>query len=112
MNNYLLKKRLHWEPLPSDSNPPVITFSLAQSTPLEDEQDFKILPNDWPYGLVPGLTHIVVWLKHKLSVDDARGDLTPDSRALVEEFVRSRFGNEDRVVWWRNWTVSAVLVTV
>ncbi|KAL8736994.1 MAG: hypothetical protein Q9181_002134 [Wetmoreana brouardii] len=122
--NYVCRERLHWTPLLMNANPedgPV--FEIANPIPFVDARDYKILYNDWPYGLDEGITHLVVWVKNKLAVDP-QGDLEWWSRCLVEGFVKKIFveriererklgENEDmgkgtgmgnRVMWFRNWT--------
>jgi hypothetical protein len=77
-----------------------------------DPSDYKILLNDWPYGWVPGITHIIVWLKHRLEIEPSKGDMTPKSRTQAQDFVQQTFadrirdlpGDNDRVQWFRNWT--------
>lgn len=75
------------------------------------------MPNDWPYGLEPGIVHIVVWLKTPLPSTPERGDLTPAGNLAVESFVRQTFGQKiserhsctvdavmgDKVMWFKNW---------
>ena len=68
----------------------------------EDVDDYKILRNDWPYGLAPEISHLVVWLKNRVRVDES-GDLTKEERGRIESFVRRTFGGEDRVLWFKNW---------
>ncbi|KAL8928760.1 MAG: hypothetical protein Q9208_001538 [Pyrenodesmia sp. 3 TL-2023] len=119
ITNYICQERLHWHPLPveegnipggggggdDDEGP---RFEVANETPFADERDYKILVNDWPYGLEEGITHLVVWLKNRLQVEGEEGDLTEGAKALVEAFVEKRFREkvqgEDRVMWFRNWT--------
>ena len=87
-------------------------FEPSNPTPFVDENDYRILPNDWPYGLEKGITHLVVWLKNRLEIEATRGDMTPKSRRQVEEFVQRTFvdrirdlpGHEVKVMWFRNWT--------
>lgn len=112
--NYICKERLHWDSLPTPNPDEGPTFEVANPIPFADQRDFKILYNDWPYGMTSDITHIVVWLKNRLPVDDEEGDLTPEARKLVEGFVErslvSRVQKEggkgwnDRVMWFRNWT--------
>jgi Protein of unknown function (DUF3605) len=105
-------KRLQWTPL-STSNPATgPQFEVQNPAPFADERDFKILPNDWPYGMEPGILHIVVWLKNRLEAEPGRGDMTPKTRGQVEEFVEKRFvervegltGTREKVQWFKNWT--------
>jgi hypothetical protein len=107
-----MQERLRWQSLPLSTAKTGPVFELKNPTPFADPSDYKILPNDWPYGLAPGITHIVVWLKPRLESEPSRGDLTPKSRAQLEEFVQKKFvdrvrdlpGPRDRVQWFKNWT--------
>lgn len=108
---YIMKERLTWSPLSTspDTGP---MFECRSPVPFQDIHDYKILPNDWPYGLAPGITHIIVWLKHRLEFERTRGDITPNSRHQVENFVHKMFvervkdlpGPIEKVMWFRNWT--------
>ena len=80
-------------------------------------EDVKILVNDWPYGLEPGIMHIVVWTKASIPVDESTGDLTAESRRLINEFVNKIFVaglglEEDRVLWFKNWAALQSIRTV
>jgi len=100
--NYVLVNRLP----KSWGQPP---FTPASSTPFADPSDYRVLINEWPYGLAPGITHLVVWSRTLIPTDDGIGDLTPESRKLVADFVKRYFverlgpGGEDRVLWFKNW---------
>lgn len=102
MTHYLLVHRLPkaW------GSPPFTPRSLV---PFEDESDYRVLVNDWPYGFAPGIRHIVVWTRTTIATDSDKGDMTPKSRALVAAFVKRYFvdrlgpGGEDRVMWFKNW---------
>ncbi|PWY71690.1 hypothetical protein BO70DRAFT_365091 [Aspergillus heteromorphus CBS 117.55] len=105
ITNYICKQRLGW-PLPTPFKNP---------TPFADPSDYKILRNDWPYGMSPGITHLVVWLRTPVAVKEENGDVTDESRALIEGFVQRTFvariadadgdGDAgDRVLWFKNWT--------
>jgi len=103
MTNYLLAHRLpkNW------GRPP---FHPKSEVPFADPSDYRVLPNDWPYGFEPGITHIVVWSRTPIATDpDRGGDMTPESRELVAAFVKRFFvdrlgpGGEDRVMWFKNW---------
>lgn len=70
------------------------------------EDDYKILLNDWPYGIDPRIVHLVVWTKFEFPSDPVTGDLTAEARKAIEEFVGEEFGRrcgEGRVRWFRNW---------
>lgn len=77
-----------------------------------------MLINDWPYGFAPGITHIVVWSRTPIATDDTVGDMTPESRRTVAEFIKQFFveslgpGGEDRVVWFKNWVALQSVRTV
>jgi len=89
-------------------------FQCEDSVPFKNPNDFKILLNDWPYGISPEITHIVVWSKVPVPVQKPEGYLTPKSAALIMDFVQrtfierlAAFGVDDpqnRVLWFRNWT--------
>ncbi|KAH7159994.1 hypothetical protein B0J13DRAFT_616785 [Dactylonectria estremocensis] len=102
MTRFLLVNRLP----KSWGSPP---FTPASTIPFEDASDYRILVNDWPYGLDPEIRHIVVWLRTTVPTDPETGDMTPGSKALCENFVKKRFidslgpGGEDRVLWFKNW---------
>ncbi len=59
--------------------------------PFENKSDWKILRNDWPYGIDPRIVHLVVWTKFELTEDDIAGTLTLEMRATIEDFVRRMF---------------------
>ncbi|KAG5989051.1 hypothetical protein E4U54_004462 [Claviceps lovelessii] len=90
MTQYLLANRLP----PCWGQPP---FTPESPIPFGKMSDFKVLLNDWPYGLAGDIIHLV------------RGAMTPESRALVADFVRRYFVDalgEDgggRVLWFKNW---------
>lgn len=102
MTNYLLAHRLPktW------GRPP---FRPVSEVPFENPSDYSVLLNDWPYGFGPGITHIVVWSRTPIPTDSETGDMTPESRKTVSEFVKRLFvsrlgpGGEDRVLWFKNW---------
>ncbi|RDI86815.1 hypothetical protein Vi05172_g3023 [Venturia inaequalis] len=106
MTNFLLKERLRWTPLPSSDQESGPTFEVENPIPFASTNDYLVLPNDWPYGLAPGIQHTCVWLKGRLPVDDTDGDLTDEGRKMVQQFVYDRFvsvvGGE-RVLWFKNW---------
>lgn len=87
-------------------------FETANPVPFADASDYRILRNDWPYGVEKDIAHLIVWLKNRLDVqDDINGDLTEEARAQVQAFVDRVFiqtlGGEterERVIWFRNWT--------
>ena len=111
MTNFILKKRVCWDdydPSSLERGDPIFAYKLP--IPFADPADYRILLNDWPYGLAPGIQHVVVWLKVRLPVDmDRDGDLTDEGRKMVNAFVREKFERElgiegrDQVMWFKNW---------
>ncbi|KAK8019845.1 hypothetical protein PG990_004983 [Apiospora arundinis] len=84
MTNYLLENRLPktW------GSPP---FTAASQVPFHNPSDYRVLVNDWPYGLTPDIRHIVVWSRTPIATDPKTGDMTPASRGTVEDFVKRYF---------------------
>ncbi|TAQ88015.1 hypothetical protein B7494_g3661 [Chlorociboria aeruginascens] len=92
---FILEKRLGWsEPVESEG------------MPFENDSNWKILWNDWPYGIDDRIAHLVVWTKFELEDDPATDDLTEKGRREIDEFVektfRRRVGSEN-VIWFKNW---------
>lgn len=116
--NYICRKRLQWEP--QDKLPPKQpdTFEAKNSIPFADPADYKILYNDWPYGLAPEITHLVVWLKTPIAVNPEDGSLSPEGRAQIQAFVHATFiqrlnqnsrgdvdyNANDKILWFKNWS--------
>ncbi|EMD61290.1 hypothetical protein GGP41_003930 [Bipolaris sorokiniana] len=105
---YLLDQRLHWQPIEDDTG--ALRFNVANPVPFADTADFKILRNDWTYAFEDGITHIVVWLKQRLPVDE-EGALSTEGKEMVDAFVdkefRAKAGEEvkgDKVIWFKNTT--------
>lgn len=102
MTNFLLQHRLpkSWGTIP---------FTPASEIPFKDPSDYRVLVNDWPYGLTPGITHFVVWTRTTIPTDPETGDVTAESRRLIVDFVKTYFsdklgpGGEKRVMWFKNW---------
>ncbi|KAI0128406.1 hypothetical protein BJ170DRAFT_594258 [Xylariales sp. AK1849] len=102
MSRYLLVHRLPkaW------GVPP---FTPVSEIPFKAPSDYRVLMNDWPYGLTPDITHIVVWSRTMIETDSQTGDMTPESRQTVEAFVKRFFVDKlgpdgaDRVLWFKNW---------
>jgi hypothetical protein len=81
---------------------------MQSPIPFENPEDYKILRNDWPYGLTPDIKHIVVWLKTPIPIHPDTGDLTDESRKMINEFVTQMFTQRlrdgpNRVLWFKNW---------
>ncbi|KAI7362840.1 hypothetical protein KC354_g6964 [Hortaea werneckii] len=105
---YVIQERLHWQPDPARSTKGPY-FEHRSSIPFADPHDFAVLVNDWPYGFEEGIHHLLVWSKTPIPVDDEKGDVTPESRRLIEEFIEEFFvrplgeGGKDQVQWFKNW---------
>ncbi len=110
--NFVMKERLKWRPLPTSTSLRGPKFEVKNPVPFADEEDYQILVNDWPYGLSPGIKHIIVWLKGRLDSEPTKGDMTPKSRQQVEDFIQFKFidrvkdlpGPQEKVIWFKNWT--------
>ncbi len=105
--NYICQERLHWIP----------PFEIRSPIPFENPADYKILRNDWPYGLTPDITHIVVWLKTPIPIDPETGDLTDESRKRINDFVTRVFARklrdgQNRVLWFKNWAALQSVRTI
>lgn len=106
ITNFVINERLRWTPI-SNTGPPL--FEHASQIPFERREDYAVLLNDWPYGFEAGISHILVWSKTPIKTDDTRGDVTEESRRLIEEFVEKFFIRElgergaERVLWFKNW---------
>ncbi|CAK4032384.1 Hypothetical predicted protein [Lecanosticta acicola] len=104
---FVIQERLHWTPTSRPGEPPL--FEHVSDVPFEERIDYAVLLNDWPYGFEPGIAHIVVWSKTPIRTDDTLGDVTEESRRLIEEFVERYFvreldnGGRERVLWFKNW---------
>ncbi|KAJ5960862.1 uncharacterized protein N7479_008012 [Penicillium vulpinum] len=108
--NYICQQRLQW-PLPVNTT----TAAFKNPIPFADSEDYKILRNDWPYGLTPGISHLVVWLRTPIPVQSDEGHLTDESRAMINSFVRKTFVDrlakdphnfsdpDSHVLWFKNW---------
>lgn len=111
MTNFVCKERLHWVPLPSSDNASGPIFACDNERLFASSKDYKILLNDWPYGIAPNIKHIVVWLKTPIPVQQPEGYLTPQSTDLIQYFVQKTFieplvhigQGKDQVQWFKNW---------
>ena len=112
VSDYLCKVRLQWQPLsPQAQLHSTSTFAYNNPIPFVDVEDWKILRNDWPYGLEKGITHLVIWSKTPIAVNAETGDLTDHSRAVIQSFIDQVFVRTlsaladapDRVLWFKNW---------
>ena len=111
MTNFVLKERLYWQPLHTSTTETGPLFDTDSDVPFGSAKDFTILYNDWPYGMSPGITHLVIWLKTRVAVEGKEGYLTAESRDLIDEFVNRTFVDRvqddgsasHKVMWFKNW---------
>lgn len=112
ITSFVIRERLRWTPLPGEEGGPP-RFEYHNPVPFADTRDYAVLKNDWPYGLAPGILHLLVWSKTPIPVDADRGDVTPESRKLIVDFVERFFvraieaveGGDgwEKVQWFKNW---------
>jgi hypothetical protein len=106
--NFVRQERLQWEDRDHISYP--VKESLIKGTPFANPSRYKILYNDWPYGLTDDIQHLVVWMKTRLETDELSEELKPDSQSLIQRFVDTTFTQrmkkngltEDCVMWFKN----------
>jgi hypothetical protein len=116
ITNFVVKERLAWTPKDPDQPVSAHSFTHHSPVPFQDERDYAVLPNDWPYGFEPGIKHICVWSRTPIAVDDTRGDVTSESKRVIENFVENHFVRalateeginsveaKGRVMWFKNW---------
>lgn len=123
--HYICQHRLQWlspgDPIPTSSlvapsSGPAALVSFRNPRPFADPEDYRILRNDWPYGLGPGISHLVIWLRTPFAVKTEEGHLTDESRALIDGFVQKIFvarlaedthgrflDPQSHVLWFKNW---------
>lgn len=98
---FIIKERLQWDAVDGEIIPSNETF-------LGDKSDIKILYNDFPYGLEDKIVHVVVWSKAKIPNQPPKGDLTPESRKQINDYVVATFQNHlsmpaENILWFKNW---------
>ena len=71
--SFVQHERLHWN------------VTLSTRIPFIDPSDYKILFNDWPYGIDTDITHLVVWTKFSLEEDMASEELGAKSELFKLE---------------------------
>lgn len=101
VTEFVRRERLNWE---------VPVFAKDPTTLFGHPEDFKIIRNDWPYGLEEGLTHLVVWSKNRISTDATTGLPSADATAAIEKFLSRTFEYElgarvgENILWFKQKT--------
>ncbi|KAF7509799.1 hypothetical protein GJ744_007494 [Endocarpon pusillum] len=95
--HFIQHERLHWP-----------SVQPSGQAPFENPTDYKILYNDWPYGIDLDIVHLVVWTKFELEDDVTTNDLSQESRATIDAFVQKTFCGKngvsrDSLIWFKNW---------
>ncbi|TQS36984.1 hypothetical protein Golomagni_02555 [Golovinomyces magnicellulatus] len=94
IRTFLLQERLNWR---DNLNPIGTSFG--------NPSDWKILWNDWPYGIENCIVHLVVWTKFPLKMNCITGELCPDAAHMVSHFVNTTFADPlgtENVLWFKN----------
>lgn len=90
IEQYMLQVRLQW-------SRPLISTS-PKSTAFTGPSDWKCLINDFPYGLEPGISHLVVWSKIKLPINRRDPEeLSSEAIDIVESFIERFFIKQGQV---------------
>ncbi|KAK3215611.1 hypothetical protein GRF29_8g533368 [Pseudopithomyces chartarum] len=95
ITNFIVNERLQWQSMSPKGQP----FECQ-------EEDIKILYNDWPYGIDDKIVHLVVWTKFELEDDAETGYSTPESHQQIDGFVQRTFGGKvkpENYAWFKNW---------
>ena len=112
VSNFICQCRLKWA-IPTSTT---TTTTPSNPIPFADPSDYQILRNDWPYGVAPGIVHLVVWLRTPIPAREDNGDLTEESRALIDEFVArtfvARLASRAQVLWFKNWAALQTIRTL
>ncbi|KAK0387641.1 hypothetical protein NLU13_3886 [Sarocladium strictum] len=98
VERYMLEERLGWDAEELGGN-----ADGERKKPFEERSDYRILMNDWPYGVEKGIEHVVVWTKFSLGGEEEGED---SGRDAIEEFMEQVFYSHlprENVVWFRNW---------
>ncbi|TGO58594.1 hypothetical protein BCON_0053g00290 [Botryotinia convoluta] len=96
MMRFILDEKLQWKESELD----------ARDAPFQNEDEYKILINDWPYGIDEKIVHLVVWTKFALEDDPETGDTREDVKREIDAWVDRVFGEKcggENVIWFRNW---------
>ncbi|KAL8852732.1 MAG: hypothetical protein Q9221_002362 [Calogaya cf. arnoldii] len=111
---YMIASRLKWTPRPDTSSSTGPVFEYNDPTSFADPNDFRILPNDWPYGSFgPEITHLIVWSKPRIATDPETGFVMAEGKEMIDAFGERTFVKRlelegdaeagERVLWFKNW---------
>ncbi|TGO29002.1 hypothetical protein BPAE_0020g00470 [Botrytis paeoniae] len=84
MMRFILDEKLQWNECELD----------ARDAPFSNEDEYKILINDWPYGIDEKIVHLVVWTKFALEDDPETGDTREDVKREIQAWVDRVFGEK------------------
>ena len=98
--DFVMQERLKWTDL------------TPKGGPFQHPDDYKILYNDWPYGIDTRIVHLVIWTKFELqsvpiTSENPLGDLTTEAREQIQDFVDKVFVKQcgrENVIWFKNWS--------
>lgn len=97
ITEFVRQERLKWEY-------PIVARDAAL---FNHPDDFKIIRNDWPYGLSDGITHLVIWSKVRIPIDPDTSLPRTETTATIGGFLRRifdrRFGADfyNNVLWFK-----------
>ncbi|KAK3356142.1 hypothetical protein B0H65DRAFT_69203 [Neurospora tetraspora] len=100
IKGFILRERLKWD-FPEEGD-----TGRKRRFGEREEEDVKVLWNDWPYGIDERIVHLVVWTKFELEDDPATGDLTEKARGEIDDYVKRTFGGRvpgEHIIWFKNW---------
>ncbi|GAB7350171.1 hypothetical protein MBLNU459_g0835t1 [Dothideomycetes sp. NU459] len=92
--HFVMNERLKW------------TGLVQTGSRFSDSVNLKVLYNDWPYGIDERIVHLVVWTKFGFDVEPVTGDLVPEAREEINDYVMATFCSRVRaenVIWFKNW---------
>ncbi|KAF7958484.1 hypothetical protein EAE96_002027 [Botrytis aclada] len=99
MMRYMLNEKLQWDEAELGAR--------ARDAPFRKREEYKILRNDWPYGIDEKIVHLVVWTKFALEDDPRTGETREDVKGVIQAWVDRVFGEKcggENVIWFRNWS--------
>lgn len=111
----LLIHSLNW--LPEDFDPytpssvAIEDIKCIDPRPFANEEDTKIIWNDFPYFYAEPVAHVCVWVKFPMEADpkSSIGDINLEMKRVIERYVVDTFClglkiSRSDVIWWKNYT--------